>query len=251
MRIVRFIHDSQPVYGIVENEIVYMAKGDIYQGLERGKEVGALDSLKLLVPCEPSAVIGHGLNYRKAFKERKMDFFEDPTRLFLKPNTALLNPLEEIILPPHSKEVVYEAELVIVVGRRAKNVTENEAHKYILGYTCGNDLTAWDLMKKDGWPVRAKAFDTFAPVGPVIVTDLDPSDLAIRSRINGKTLQDSRTSDMLFSPARLLSYISTVFTLLPGDVIFTGSPPGWGPLKVGDEVEIEIEKIGVLKNLVV
>jgi len=251
MRIIRFMYQNKPSYGIVENKTVYICRGDINTGLEKGEEIGDIDSAKLLVPCQPANIIGHGLNYKGAFKQRKIDFFKEPIRLFMKPTVALVGPMDNIVLPPHSNEVVYEAELVIVIGRKAKNVNEDEADKYIFGYTCGNDVTAWDLQKKDGWPVRAKSFDTFAPVGPVIVTDLDTSDLTIKSRVNGKIIQNSRTSDMLFFPPRMISYISTIFTLLPGDIIFTGSPPGWSPLKAGDEVEIEIENIGVLKNFVV
>jgi 2-keto-4-pentenoate hydratase/2-oxohepta-3-ene-1,7-dioic acid hydratase in catechol pathway len=173
---------------------------------------------------------------------------EDPI-IFIKPPSAAIGPGGEIIYPSSSKHVDYEGELAVVIGKRAKNISSSFASDYILGYTCFNDVTARDLQQKDGQWTRAKSFDTFAPLGPWIA-DIDPSELDIRTRVNGIFKQDSNTSDLIFSVPRLVEFISQIMTLEPGDVIATGTPPGVGPLKSGDVVEIEIEGIGVLRNFV-
>jgi len=152
-----------------------------------------------------------------------------------------------ILLPPGNR-IDHEAELCIVIGRRASRVPEAQALDYVLGYTCGNDVSHRDYQRKDGQWVRAKGFDTFCPLGPVIATDLDPNDLAIQSRLNGEVRQNSRTSNMIFSPVFLVSFISNVMTLEPGDVIMTGTPEGVGPMQPGDTIEVEIEGIGTLRN---
>jgi 2-keto-4-pentenoate hydratase/2-oxohepta-3-ene-1,7-dioic acid hydratase in catechol pathway len=206
--------------------------------------------VKLAPPCQPTKVVALGLNYADHAAEAGLPLPEQPI-IFLKPPTTLIGHLEQIIYPSMSQQVDYEAELAVVIGRRAKNVPTHKARHYILGYTCGNDVTARDLQQKDGQWTRSKSFDTFCPLGPWIVTDLNPSSLAITCRVNGKVRQAGNTADMVFEVWHLVSFISRVMTLEPGDVIMTGTPAGVGPLSPGDVVEVEIEGIGTLKNEVV
>jgi 2-keto-4-pentenoate hydratase/2-oxohepta-3-ene-1,7-dioic acid hydratase in catechol pathway len=168
--------------------------------------------------------------------------------MFMKPSTAVIGPDDLIRLPPESGRVDHEGELAVVIGRPCRRVSEEEAPAYILGYTCGNDVTARDLQQKDGQWTRAKGFDSFCPLGPWVETDLDLSDLEISTRINGEVRQRGRTSDMIFPPPVLVAYVSRVMTLLPGDVILTGTPSGVGPMSQGDRVEVEVEGIGILAN---
>jgi 2-keto-4-pentenoate hydratase/2-oxohepta-3-ene-1,7-dioic acid hydratase in catechol pathway len=191
-----------------------------------------------------------GLNYVDHAKELKMEIPEEPI-LFMKPPSSLLGPDENIVYPAMSQQLDYEAELAVVLKKKARFVTEEQAREVILGYTCSNDVTARDLQKKDGQWTRAKSFDTFAPLGPCIATDLDPNHLKIELFLNGEKKQSSSTSNMIFNCARLVSFVSQIMTLLPGDVIMTGTPPGVGPMKVADTVEVAIEGIGSLKNSVV
>jgi 2-keto-4-pentenoate hydratase/2-oxohepta-3-ene-1,7-dioic acid hydratase in catechol pathway len=171
--------------------------------------------------------------------------------LFIKPSTAVNHPDYPISYPPQTKDLHYEAELVIVIGKTAKNVEIKNAEKYILGYTCGNDVTARDLQRKDIQWTRAKSFDSFAPIGPWIETDIDPVSLEIKLILNGEIKQKSNTSNLIFKPDFLVSFISSVMTLLPGDVIMTGTPSGVGPMKVGDNVSVVIENIGTLSNRII
>jgi len=203
------------------------------------------------VKFEPSKIVCVGLNYRDHAAELKMPTPEYPI-IFLKPPTALIGHDQAIIYPKkETEELHYEAELAMIVKKEAHRIGEKEAAKYILGFTCANDVTARDLQRADGQWTRAKSFDTFCPVGPTIVSGIDPNDLAIKLYLNGKIKQDSRTSQMVFRPAFLISFISRIMTLLPGDIILTGTPAGVGPMEVGDVVEVEIEEIGRLKNGVV
>ncbi|MGQ9780523.1 MAG: fumarylacetoacetate hydrolase family protein [Bacillota bacterium] len=213
-------------------------------------EILAQEEARLLAPVMPSKVVAVGLNYRDHAMEMGEEIPEEP-RIFLKPSTSVIGPGEAIVLPPISRRVDYEAELAVVIGRTACHVRPEEASSYILGYTCLNDVTARDLQKKDVQWTRAKSFDTFCPLGPVVETELDPRDLAIVARVNGVVRQSSRTANLIFPVPELLSFISQVMTLLPGDVIATGTPPGVGPLSPGDRVEIEIEGLGILANPVV
>jgi len=174
---------------------------------------------------------------------------EEP-HIFLKPSTAVIGPGDKILLPPMSKRVDYEGELALVMKKRAKDISLQEARGYILGYTCFNDVTARDLVAKDGGPLRAKIFDTFAALGPYIVTDINPVGLAIKTYLNGVVKQSSNTANLVFDPFQLVVFISSILTLLPGDVISTGTPSGISPMKAGDVVEVEIENIGRLKNIV-
>jgi 2-keto-4-pentenoate hydratase/2-oxohepta-3-ene-1,7-dioic acid hydratase in catechol pathway len=198
---------------------------------------------------EPTKIVAIGLNYFDHARELNMSIPESPL-LFLKPPSTVIGDGETILYPALTKELHYEGELAIIVGKKARHVTREEARRYIAGYSCANDVTARDLQRSDGQWTRSKSFDTFCPLGPRIATDINPSALSIATRVNGAVKQQSNTRNMIFDAFTLLSYVSSVMTLLPGDVIITGTPPGVGPLEVGDVVEVEIEGIGVLKNTV-
>jgi 2-keto-4-pentenoate hydratase/2-oxohepta-3-ene-1,7-dioic acid hydratase in catechol pathway len=230
MMIVRFRSDGKIHGGSLSGERIVSA-GEIYN----------LYDVELLAPSTPSKIICIGLNYREHADELKMKLLDEPI-IFLKPPSAVQD---------HGKEIVdYEGELGVVIGKRCRNIKAKEYASYVLGYTCFDDVTARDLQRKDGQWTRSKSFDTFAPFGPWIAM-IDPFDADIETRINGEIKQKSNTSDLIFDVPRLVEFISQVMTLLPGDVIATGTPPGVGPLHVGDRVEVEIEGIGALENNVV
>ena len=195
----------------------------------------------------PSKIVCIGRNYAEHAKELGNEAPPEPN-IFLKPASAVLRPEGTIILPPQSQRVDHEGELVIVIGKRARNIKRSEWRDYVLGFTCGNDVTARDLQKKDVQYTRGKGFDTFCPIGPVIETDLDVSSLRVQTRVNGQVRQDGNTRDMIFGCDVILEFITSVMTLIPGDVIFTGTPKGVGALQSGDTVEVEIEGIGTLRN---
>lgn len=197
----------------------------------------------------PSKVLCVGRNYAAHAKEMGSDVPKEPL-LFLKPSSAIIDAGAAIVLPKQSTRVEFEAELAIVIGRRAKNVSKKDALEYVFGYTCANDVTARDLQRSDGQWSRAKGFDGFLPLGPHIQTELDPKDLHIVCRVNGQTKQDARTSGMIFDVPALIEFMSASMTLEPGDVLLTGTPEGVGPLSPGDKVEVEIEGIGILENIV-
>jgi 2-keto-4-pentenoate hydratase/2-oxohepta-3-ene-1,7-dioic acid hydratase in catechol pathway len=205
--------------------------------------------VRLLAPCSPTKVIAVGLNYRDHAQELGLPIPDTPI-IFLKPPTSVIGPDDSIRYPETSSRVDYEAELGIVIKDRVKDIRPDEARGHILGYTCANDVTARDLQKKDGQWTRAKSFDTFCPVGPWIETELDPDDLLVESYLNGARRQSSRTSQFIFKTNYLISFISQVMTLYPGDLIITGTPAGIGPMERGDEIEVRIEGIGSLKNVV-
>ncbi len=221
----------------------------VENGIISGGEVLKPEDVTILPPCNPSKIVCVGLNYVKHAHELGMALPDEPI-LFMKPPSSVLATGGQIVYPASSHQLDYEGELAVVIGKRCKSVSAEEADKYILGYTCFNDVTARDLQKKDGQWTRAKSFDTFAPFGPWIAK-IDPFDVDIRTRLNGRVVQDSNTSDLIFDVPRLLEFISGIMTLLPGDVIATGTPPGVGSMQKGDEVEVEIEGIGLLKNSVV
>jgi len=253
MVIVRYQSAAGPAYGLVENHIVYTLEGDVFGQFSKGRQVGELQDVTLLAPIAPSKILALGRNYAEHAKEHGADVPSEPL-LFLKATSAVIGPDEPIVLTPLSQRVEHEGELVLVMGKRAKHVPEEKAWEYVLGVTCGNDVTARDLQRSDGQWSRAKGFDTFCPIGPWIVTHLKPgevSDLGISCRVNGVMKQMASTRDMIFSPARLIAYITQAMTLYPGDLIMTGTPAGVGPLNAGDTVEVEIEGIGVLRNSVV
>jgi len=198
---------------------------------------------------KPSKIVAVGLNYRDHAEELKMAIPETPI-LFMKPPTAVTGNNGKIIYPPQVKELHYEAELAVVIGKKAKNIKADEASGHIRGFTCANDVTARDQQRSDGQWTRAKSYDTFCPLGPRIAKDVDPDSLNIKLYLNGKVMQSSNTFNMIFKVNELVSFISRVMTLLPGDVIITGTPPGVGEMKRGDTVEVEIEGIGRLRNQV-
>ena len=239
VRIVRFRLD-----GLVRGGSLSLEDNRIVSG----GEVLAIEDVELLAPCCPSKIVCVGLNYVEHAKELKMKLPEEPI-LFLKPPSAVIGPGAEIVMPKSSERVDYEGELGVVIGKRCKAMAADEAKKYVLGYTCFNDVTARDLQQKDGQWTRAKSFDTFAPFGPWIAS-IDPSNADIKTRVNGEVKQSSNTADLIFGVPKLIEFISHVMTLEPGDVIATGTPSGVGRLEKGDVVEVEIEGIGVLKNRV-
>lgn len=198
----------------------------------------------------PSKIVAVGLNYRDHAEELKMALPKSPV-IFIKPPTSVIGDGDNIVYPPGVKELHYEAELGIVMGKKAKDVSKDDAVSYIGGYTCGNDVTARGQQREDGQWTRAKSYDTFCPLGPVIVKDIDPDNLNIKLYLNGEVRQSSNTKNMIFKVPELISFISGIMTLLPGDVILTGTPPGVGEMNRGDTVEVEIEGIGKLKNKVV
>ncbi len=206
---------------------------------------------KLIAPCNPGKIICLGINYKAHGEEFGHSLPEDPL-VFMKATSSVIGPDQNIIYPPYwTKRVDYEAELAIVVGKKAKCVKKEDASNYIFGYTCLNDVTARDLQRKDGQWIRAKSFDTFCPIGPAIVTNLDTSSLNIKSYVNGELRQNSNTSFMIFDVPTIFEFVSHVMTLEPGDIISTGTPDGIGPVIRGDIVEVEVEGIGRIKNFVV
>ncbi|MGC9142231.1 MAG: fumarylacetoacetate hydrolase family protein [Caldimicrobium sp.] len=243
IKIGRFKKGEKVFFGLITGDYVY----DLSQG---SSEKYQLFELQILPPTLPSKIIGVGLNYRDHAEELKMPLPEEPL-IFIKPSTAIIGHEDYILLPLESKEVHYEGELAIVISKEIyRPRSYKEAEEAILGYTCFNDVTARDLQRKDKQWTRSKSFNTFAPIGPFIVKDLDTSDLKIQTRLNGKVVQSSSTKELIFKPVELVYFISHIMTLLPGDVIATGTPPGVGPLNPGDTVEVEIEGIGVLRNYV-
>lgn len=253
MRYVRYqIKDSQPAWGIlIQDELIQPLTAAPYLGgVAKGRTI-PLQAVHLLAPCEPGKIVAVGKNYHDHIQELDSQLPENPI-LFLKPTTSLNDPEGPIILPPDtlSNRVDYEGELALVIGRTAKNVSAADAASYILGYTCLNDVTARDIQKRDGQWTRAKGFDGFAPVGPVLTDEVDPSDLSIRTRLNGHIVQQSSTSQLIWPVNELIAFISQAMTLLPGDVVTTGTPGGIGPMKAGDLVEVSIDGIGTLRNRV-
>jgi 2-keto-4-pentenoate hydratase/2-oxohepta-3-ene-1,7-dioic acid hydratase in catechol pathway len=248
MKFVRFAIGSTIGYGTLENDGQIRAVTTTpFLPWEHTDERFAPDTVRILAPVLPSKIVAVGLNYKSHAEETGMKLPAEPM-LFIKPTTSVIGPGETIKMPPQSSRVDYEAELAIVIGKAAKDVDENSAANAILGYTCGNDVTARDLQAKDVQFTRAKGFDTFCPLGPHIETDVDGGSLDIELRQNGEVKQKSNTSDLVFGPAALVAFISSVMTLLPGDVIMTGTPAGIGPVADGDVVEVEIAGIGTLRN---
>ncbi|MCL6622261.1 MAG: fumarylacetoacetate hydrolase family protein [Syntrophobacterales bacterium] len=248
MRLVRFFLEGRTGYGVLEGERLFPLWGPPFDGICRTGEMFLVDNVTLLAPAEPSKIVALALNYRDHAAEFGRPVPEEPL-IFLKPPSAVIGPGEPIILPPMSRRVDYEAELGVVIGKPARLVPEEEALAYVLGYTCINDVTARDLQKKDGLFTRAKGFDTFAPLGPWIETDIpDPHRLQVETWVNGERRQQGNTRDLIFGVPRLIAFISRIMTLLPGDVIATGTPAGVGPLRPGDLVEVWVEGIGTLRN---
>ncbi len=249
MKMVRFKQNNAISYGVLEGEKIHRIDGDIFGKYSLAEEWVALSSVKLLAPCKPTKVVAVGLNYSAHAKEMD-DEIPDFPALFLKPETAVIGPEEVIVYPAMSKQVDYEAELAVVIKKEAHNISAEQVKDYILGYTCLNDVTARDLQRIDSQWMRAKSFDTFAPLGPVIETEFDPAHAEIKSYLNGELRQHSNTEHFIFSVEKLVSTISQIMTLHAGDVITTGTPSGIGSMKRGDVIEIEIQGIGTLRNTV-
>jgi 2-keto-4-pentenoate hydratase/2-oxohepta-3-ene-1,7-dioic acid hydratase in catechol pathway len=253
MRIVRFALMGRTGYGILAGEKISVLWNTPYDdGLKNTVgEILSLPAVKLLAPCEPTKIVALALNYRDHAAEFGHPIPDEPL-IFLKPATAVIGPDDDIVFPAMSRRVDYEAELAVVIGRTCHQVREEEVRDYILGFTCINDVTARDLQKKDGQFTRSKSFDTFAPLGPWIETEIpDPDNLTVEAYLNGERRQHSNTKNMIFGVAAQVSFISRIMTLLSGDVIATGTPSGIGPMQPGDLVEIRVEGIGTLQNRLV
>lgn len=252
MRICRFSTPSHPIprYGLVDGEILVVLDAEPFATIKPGKGRVPLDEATLLAPCAPSKVVCIGLNDRIHAAEMEKTIPREP-RMFIKPSTAVIGPGDPIILPERSQLVEHEAELGIVIGQRATRVHPSQGWNHVLGYTCVNDVTARDIQRRDGHYTLAKGFDSFCPIGPWIETNLHPAPVAVRARVNGQVRQDGHTRNLIHDVAQLIAYVSNVMTLLPGDVLSTGTYGGTGPLIAGDEVEIDLEGVGVLRNPVI
>ncbi len=266
MRIARFTTGEDPLYGVVTGEldefgqpdpesvIVALAGDPLYVGVKLLDQEHKLEDVRLLAPVLPrSKVVGIGRNYAAHAAEMGNDVPTEPL-MFLKPNTSVIGPGDPIFYPPQTQNLHYEGELAVVIGRICRDVPPEQATDVIHGYTIGNDVTARDLQKLDGQFTRAKGFDSFCPLGPWIETDLDPHDFSegrsVQTHLNGDLVQNGSTEDLIFDIPTLVAYVSSVMTLLPGDVILTGTPEGVGPMNVGDEVEVSIAGLGTLTNKV-
>jgi 2-keto-4-pentenoate hydratase/2-oxohepta-3-ene-1,7-dioic acid hydratase in catechol pathway len=250
VRIARFSIDGTVGFGVVEGDQLDIVRGHPFGGIERSGRRVPIDKVRLLPPVLPSKVVAVGRNYAEHARELGNDVPEAPIT-FLKPSTAVLGPDAPIPYPGFTADLHYEAELAVVIGRLCREVPRERAHEVVLGYTCANDLTARDVQQREAQWARAKGFDGSCPLGPWIETDLDPSDLTIQCTVNGEQRQLGRTSEMVRSVADLIVHITEAMTLLPQDVILTGTPAGVGALHAGDEVAVTIEGIGTLTNKVV
>lgn len=252
MRIVRASHDGRIVFGVVdETDVVVLAGDPLFAGFDTTGERIPLSQVQLLAPVIPrSKIIGIGRNYAAHAAELGNDVPETPL-VFLKPNTSVIGPGDPIVLPPESTNVHFEGELALVVGRVTRRVSKADALDHVFGWTIANDVTARDLQQSDGQWWRAKGFDTFCPLGPGIETDLDVADVALETRLDGETKQSGSTKDLIFDIPTLVEHVSAAMTLLPGDVILTGTPAGVGPMVAGQTVEVSIAGLGTLRNPVV
>ncbi|XUW99429.1 MAG: fumarylacetoacetate hydrolase family protein [Dehalogenimonas sp.] len=251
MKIIRFsTTNGSESYGVIDGNNVLVINGSPYKSLDYSGAVYPLQSVKLLAPCTPSKIVCLGVNYHSHAKEMGHTLPAAPL-IFLKPSTAVIGPEAGIIYPPMSRRVDYEAELAVVIKKAGWRISLENASSHVLGYTCFNDITARDLQKIDGQWTRAKGFDTFAAIGPWIETEADPANLTVETYLNEERKQRGNTSDLIYPVEYLIHFISHVMTLLPGDVIATGTPSGIGPMQIGDNVEIRISGIGSLKNRLV
>lgn len=248
VKYVRHNHAGQVGYGIVEGEMIRELDGNFLAGANAtGKTIHQAD-VRLLAPVEPSKVIAVGLNYKSHLGERPARPYPG---IFTKLPSSIIGTEDPIIFPPEAESVHYEGEMVVVIGKKAKSITEAEVPDYIFGVTCGNDVSERIWQKNDLQWFRAKGADTFAPLGPAVVQGLDFNDLQVTTRLNGEVRQSQRTKDLLFSVASIVSYTCRFVTLLPGDVIYTGTPGTTKPMNPGDTVEVEVEGVGILRNKVV
>jgi len=250
MKIVRFRFGRRTSYGIQSGETIEVFAGSPFARFTRTDEHHRLSEARVLAPCQPSKIVAVGLNYRSHAAEIGSPVPEVPL-LFLKPPTSVIGPGDGIVYPSMTSRLDYEGELGVVIKKKARRVPADKALDHVLGYTCFNDVSARDLQGLDGQWTRAKGFDTFAPFGPCIETELDPGNVPVETYLNGERKQNGNTSDLIHSVPDIISFASHVMTLLPGDVIATGTPGGIGPMSVGDTVEIRIAPIGTLRNTVV
>jgi 2-keto-4-pentenoate hydratase/2-oxohepta-3-ene-1,7-dioic acid hydratase in catechol pathway len=263
VRIARFTTGEDPQYGVVTGDVdelgipaddttvVALAGDPLYVGVQLTDQQFKLEEVRLLAPVLPrSKVVGIGRNYAAHAAEMGNDVPDEPM-MFIKPNTSVIGPGDPIFYPRQSQEVHFEGELCVVIGRICRDVAPERVSEVVYGYTVGNDVTARDLQRKDGQFTRGKGFDSFCPIGPWIETELDTSALRVTTHLNGDLKQDGSTKDLIFDVPTLVSFVSSVMTLLPGDVIMTGTPEGVGPMNVGDEVEVSVAGIGSLTNKVV
>jgi len=256
MKIIRFLKDNHEKTGLLEDDHIIELSCSAIEAIN-SKAINKLKKnvnykvkdVKVIPPVLPSKIVCVGLNYRDHAAELNMELPEEPI-IFMKPPTSVSGHLDNVIYPASSNQVDFEGELGIVLSKEAKNVKSEDAADYIGGYAALNDVTARDLQRKDGQWTRAKSFDTFCPIGPCIETDLDPMNQNISLKLNGEFKQKSNTKNMIFNIYELVEFISNIMTLKPGDVIATGTPPGVGPMNIGDTVEVEIEEIGILKNFI-
>ena len=257
MRIVRFVAQGRAKYGLLTQNTISGLRGSPFSHLKHLSSPAILDGntykldrVRLLAPCRPSKIICLGLNYHSHAEELKLPMPPVPL-IFLKPSTAVIGPDNKITLPHGWKRIDYEGELGVVIGKKAKNIPEAATKEYVFGYTCFNDISDRHAQAADVQWTRAKGYDTFAPIGPWIETEANPDNLKLETYLNGELRQSASTSDLIFRISKLVSFISSVMTLLPGDVIATGTPSGIGPMNPGDVVEVKIQNIGTLRNFVV
>jgi 2-keto-4-pentenoate hydratase/2-oxohepta-3-ene-1,7-dioic acid hydratase in catechol pathway len=263
VRIARFTTGEDPQFGVVTGEldehgeidpdatVVAIASDPLYAGINLTDQQFRLEDVRLLAPVLPrSKVVGIGRNYAAHATELGHDLPAEPL-MFLKPNTSVVGPGDPVFYPRQTQELHYEGELAVVIGRICRDVPPEQVSEVVFGYTVGNDVTARDLQRNDVQFTRAKGFDSFCPLGPWIETELDVSDLRVQTFLNGDVKQDGSTKDMIFDVPTLVAHVSSVMTLLPGDVILTGTPEGVGPMEVGDEVDVVVEGIGALNNRIV
>jgi 2-keto-4-pentenoate hydratase/2-oxohepta-3-ene-1,7-dioic acid hydratase in catechol pathway len=249
MRIARFTAGSEPVYGVVEGDTVTQIDGHPIGAFTLTTTTHALADVRLLAPILPTKIVAVGKNYADHAAEMGGDAPAEPL-IFLKPSSAVIGPRDPIARPATIGRVDYEGELAVVIGKVCRDVPRERAYDVVLGYTCGNDVTARDQQKTDGQWSRAKGYDTFCPLGPWIESDLDPVDLELTTTVNSEVKQSARTSQLIHDIPTIIAYITACMTLLPGDVLLTGTPAGVGPIDVGDELAVSISGIGTLTNTV-
>ena len=250
MKTVRFKVDNVDHYGILNGGVITKLAQDPYDRIMPLDKTYDLNEVKLLAPCAPTKIVALGLNYKSHAEETHNAVPESPI-IFIKPPTCIIGPEDNIVYPSSTTRVDYECELGVVIGKKARMVSVDKAIDYVFGYTCFNDVTARDHQRDDVQWTRGKGHDTFGPMGPCIETELDPGNIVVSTYLNGELKQKQNTSDLIFSVPEMISFISGVMTLLPGDIIATGTPSGIGPMKPGDTIEIRIDPIGVLRNYVV
>ncbi|MBF85047.1 MAG: fumarylacetoacetate hydrolase [Acidobacteria bacterium] len=244
---VRYAYNGTDSYGVLKGNAIHELRGDIFETVELTGRTVALANVKLLIPVQPSKIIAVGFNYRSHLGDREPALYPG---LFAKYPTSLIATGEEIVFPPGAHNVHYEGEMVLVIGRRARHVSREAALDYVFGVTAGNDVSERDWQSGDLQWFRAKASDTFGPLGPAVVRGLNPDDLLLQTRVNGEVRQSQRTSDLFFDSSDIISYVTQFVTLEPGDVIYTGTPGATQAMQPGDVVEIELEGVGILRNTI-